>query len=160
MTMTMTITMTMTMTMTMMWKMSVPILWRRHVQCSDGRQSHYFFIASSPHSKKSPRHTSNVFLTRSKNILVRTSENASSDEKSGEKLKVFVSAQTTDKKLTFQVTNNSPIIKFQWNKNQDIWLVHLVRGPTAECGGYPFKFWLQTSCGQHYVKGDTQKGLL
>ena len=144
----------------MMWKMSVPILWRRHVQCSDGRQSHYFFIASeTPFQKVSTTYLQR-FLTRSKNILVRTSENASSDEKSGEKLKVFVSAQTTDKKLTFQVTNNSPIIKFQSNKNQDILLVHLVRGPTAECGGYPFKFWLQTSCGQHYVKGDTQKGLL
>ena len=63
---------------------------------------------------------------------MRTSENASSDEEFGEKLKVFVSAQTTDKKLTFQVTNNSPIIKFQSNKNQDILLVHLVRGPTVD----------------------------
>ena len=86
------------------------------------------------------------FLTRSKNMLERISENASSDEEFWEnKLKVFVSAQTTDRQETnFSVcTNNSPFLpsqhiwsnlKFQSNKNQNIsvpvqyWLL-LEEGP-------------------------------
>ena len=62
-------------------EMCVPILWRSgtyNAQKADNRI--ISLLHPSRHSKKSPRHSSSFFLTRSKNLLEIISENAFSDE--------------------------------------------------------------------------------